>query len=224
MKLENIMKVYNQGKPNEVQALKDISINFQKGKFTAIMGRSGSGKTTLINILGLMDKPTQGSYSIENAKVLNLAEKEQALFRNRHIGFVFQSYYLEDKLTALENVILPTLINDNIKSEDRSKKAITLLDKLGLKGRINHYPHELSGGECQRVAIARALINDPQIIIADEPTGNLDSKTEIEIFEMLKSISKDGKYVIVVSHNEIVKKYADKVLYLNDGVLSDDIK
>ncbi len=224
MKLENITKIYNRGKTNEVQALKDISVSFQKGELTAIMGRSGSGKTTLINILGLMDRPTHGTYRIEETDVLHLSEKEQALFRNRHIGFVFQSYYLEDKLTALENVILPTLINNDIKKEERTKKAIELLDKLGLKGRVNHYPHELSGGECQRVAIARALINDPQIIIADEPTGNLDSKTEIEVFEMLKSISKEGKYVIVVSHNEIIKNYADKIFFLNDGVLSDDIK
>ncbi len=224
MILKNITKIYNQGKSNEVQALKDISVNFQKGKFTAIMGRSGSGKTTLINVLGLMDKPTQGTYKIEETDVFNLSETEQGLFRNGHIGFVFQSYYLENKLTALENVMLPTLINDDIKKEERSKKAIILLDKLGLKGRMNHYPNELSGGECQRVAIARALINDPEIIIADEPTGNLDSKTEIEIFEMLKSISKEDRYVIIVSHNETIKKYADKVLYLNDGVLSDDIK
>ena len=209
---------------NEVQALKDITVSFQKGELTAIMGRSGSGKTTLINILGLMDRPTHGTYKIEETDVLHLSEKEQALFRNRHIGFVFQSYYLEDKLTALENVILPTLINNDIKKEERTKKAIELLDKLGLKGRVNHYPHELSGGECQRVAIARALINDPQIIIADEPTGNLDSKTEIEVFKMLKNISKEGKYVIVVSHNEIIKNYADKIFFLNDGVLSDDIK
>lgn len=224
MKLENITKIYNRGKMNEVQALKDITVSFQKGELTAIMGRSGSGKTTLINILGLMDRPTHGTYKIEETDVLHLSEKEQALFRNRHIGFVFQSYYLEDKLTALENVILPTLINNDIKKEERTKKAIELLDKLGLKGRVNHYPHELSGGECQRVAIARALINDPQIIIADEPTGNLDSKTEIEVFKMLKNISKEGKYVIVVSHNEIIKNYADKIFFLNDGVLSDDIK
>ncbi len=224
MKLENITKIYNRGKMNEVQALKDITVSFQKGELTAIMGRSGSGKTTLINILGLMDRPTHGTYKIEETDVLHLSEKEQALFRNRHIGFVFQSYYLEDKLTALENVILPTLINNDIKKEERIKKAIELLDKLGLKGRVNHYPHELSGGECQRVAIARALINDPQIIIADEPTGNLDSKTEIEVFKMLKNISKEGKYVIVVSHNEIIKNYADKIFFLNDGVLSDDIK
>ena len=176
MKLENITKIYNRGKMNEVQALKDITVSFQKGELTAIMGRSGSGKTTLINILGLMDRPTHGTYKIEETDVLHLSEKEQALFRNRHIG------------------------------------------------RVNHYPHELSGGECQRVAIARALINDPQIIIADEPTGNLDSKTEIEVFKMLKNISKEGKYVIVVSHNEIIKNYADKIFFLNDGVLSDDIK
>lgn len=224
MKLDLITKIYNNGKENEVKALNEVSIKFDKGKFYAIMGRSGSGKTTLINILGLMDKPSSGTYSINNQEVQALTEREKAKIRNRKIGFVFQSYYLEEKLTALENVILPSIINEDIRKENRSKKAMNILDKLGLKGRMNHYPHELSGGECQRVAIARALMNDPEIIIADEPTGNLDSKNEIEIFEMLKEISQDGKCVIVVSHNDLIKSYADKVLYLNDGVLSDDNK
>ena len=224
MKLDLITKIYNNGKENEVKALNEVSIKFDKGKFYAIMGRSGSGKTTLINILGLMDKPSSGTYSINNQEVQVLTEREKAKIRNRKIGFVFQSYYLEEKLTALENVILPSIINEDIRKENRSKKAMNILDKLGLKGRMNHYPHELSGGECQRVAIARALMNDPEIIIADEPTGNLDSENEIEIFEMLKEISQDGKCVIVVSHNDLIKSYADKVLYLNDGVLSDDNK
>lgn len=224
MKLDLITKIYNNGKENEVKALNEVSIKFDKGEFYAIMGRSGSGKTTLINILGLMDKPSSGTYSINNQEVQALTEREKAKIRNRKIGFVFQSYYLEEKLTALENVILPSIINEDIRKENRSKKAMNILDKLGLKGRMNHYPHELSGGECQRVAIARALMNDPEIIIADEPTGNLDSENEIEIFEMLKEISQDGKCVIVVSHNDLIKSYADKVLYLNDGVLSDDNK
>ena len=224
MKLDLITKIYNNGKENEVKALNEVSIKFDKGKFYAIMGRSGSGKTTLINILGLMDKPSSGTYSINNQEVQALTEREKAKIRNRKIGFVFQSYYLEEKLTALENVILPSIINEDIRKENRSKKAMNILDKLGLKGRMNHYQHELSGGECQRVAIARALMNDPEIIIADEPTGNLDSENEIEIFEMLKEISQDGKCVIVVSHNDLIKSYADKVLYLNDGVLSDDNK
>lgn len=217
MELKSITKIYNKGKNNEVTALNNISAKFQRGKFYAIMGRSGSGKTTLINILGLMDNPTRGIYMLDDCNIVDLSEKELANIRNQKLGFVFQSYYLEEKLTALENVILPSIINKKFTKEKREKRAIMLLEKLGLKQRINHYPHELSGGECQRVAIARALINEPNTIIADEPTGNLDSKNEIEIFKMLKEISKNGKRVIVVSHNEIVKEFADEVLYLEDG-------
>ena len=222
MKLENVTKIYNQSKSNEVNALKEVNAHFEKGKFYAIMGRSGSGKTTLINILGLMDNPTSGKYSIDGVDTIAMSESEKAKIRNKKLGFVFQSYYLESKLTALENVVLPTLINEDIDRDKRVSKAKELLEKLGLKDRTNHYPSQLSGGECQRVAIARSLINNPTTIIADEPTGNLDSKNEIEIFEMLKDISRDGKTVIVVSHNELIKDYADKILYLEDGVLSDD--
>lgn len=220
MKLNNITKIYNKGKHNEVVALKNISYEFKDSKLYAIMGRSGSGKTTLINIIGLMDNATSGSYILNDKDVFKIDENTKAHLRNKDIGFIFQSFYLEPKLTAIENVILPTIINSDIQKNERKTKAQDILERLGLWDRINHYPHELSGGEQQRVAIARALINNPKIIIADEPTGNLDSKNELEIFEMLKDISKDGKCVIVVSHNEIIKNYADEILYLNDGVLS----
>lgn len=222
MELISINKVYNQNKQNEVKALKNINIKFDKGKFYAIMGRSGSGKTTLINILGLMDRPTSGTYILNGKDTNKLKENEISILRNKSLGFVFQSYYLESKLTALENVLLPSLVNNELSKAEREKRAKELLEKLGLANRLNHYPHELSGGECQRVAIARALMNDPDIIIADEPTGNLDSKNELEIFDMLKSISKEGKTIIVVSHDEIVKNYADVVLKLKDGELSYD--
>lgn len=222
MELISINKVYNQNRQNEVRALKNINIKFDKGKFYAIMGRSGSGKTTLINILGLMDKPTDGTYILNGLDTNKLNENEKAILRNESLGFVFQSYYLESKLTAFENVILPSLINNKFSKEKREKRAKELLEKLGLIDRLNHYPYELSGGECQRVAIARALMNDPDIIIADEPTGNLDSKNELEIFDMLKSISNEGKTVIVVSHDEIIKNYADVILKLKDGELTYD--
>ncbi len=222
MELISINKVYNQNKQNEVKALKNINIKFDEGKFYAIMGRSGSGKTTLINILGLMDSPTSGTYILNGQDTNKLKENEISILRSKSLGFVFQSYYLESKLTALENVILPSLINNKLSKAEREKRAKELLDKLGLVNRLNHYPHELSGGECQRVAIARALMNDPSIIIADEPTGNLDSKNELEIFGMLKSISNEGKTIIVVSHDEIVKNYADIILKLKDGELSYD--
>ncbi len=219
MELKNIEKIYEENKPNEVTALKNISAKFEKGKFYAIMGRSGAGKTTLINILGLMDYPTKGKYILNGRSIENLNSKELAKIRNENIGFVFQSYYLDNLLTAKENVILPSLINKKYDKMSRQKRAIDLLKKLDIEERQNHYPNQLSGGESQRVAIARALMNDPDKIIADEPTGNLDTKNEIRIFELLKKISKEGKRVIVVSHNELIKKYADEVLYLEDGEL-----
>lgn len=220
--LNNITKIYNLGNKNEVIALNNITVKFKAGKLYAIMGRSGSGKTTLINIIGLMESSTLGEYYLKDEDVNNMSENQKAKIRNEVIGFIFQSFYLENKLTAIENVILPTLINKNITKSESRKKAENILNQLGLKRRLNHYPNELSGGECQRVAIARALINDPNIIIADEPTGNLDSKNEKEIFETLKTISKKGKCVIVVSHNELIKKYADETLYLKDGILTYD--
>lgn len=221
MELRKITKIYNYGKANEVCALNDINISFEKGKFYAIMGKSGSGKSTLINILGLMDEPTMGMYTLLGKNITELSDTEKAKIRNLYIGFVFQSYYLENKLTALENIILPSLINQNLSNLDRKSRAQNLLNSLGLSNRVHHYPSELSGGECQRVAIARALMNEPDIIIADEPTGNLDTKNEQEIFEMLKNISNSGKIVIVVSHNPSIKEYADKIYYLKDGVLND---
>lgn len=224
MNLENIVKIYNQGKKNEVHVLNGITLSLNTNMMYAIMGRSGSGKTTLINILGLLDNRTSGKYYINSVDVDNLTEKEKAVYRNKEIGFVFQSYFLDSKLTAIENVLLPTIINKDYTKEEYYEKALNLLKQFNLENRINHYPNELSGGECQRVAIARSIINDPTFIIADEPTGNLDSDSEKEIFSLLKEISKTGKCVIVVSHNELVKEYADKVYYLTDnGEIKDEI-
>ena len=219
MKIENIIKIYNEGKNNEVRALDGISINFEPGKMYAIMGRSGSGKSTLINILGLLDEATSGKYMLFGNETKKINEDKKCQLRNEHIGFIFQSFYLESKLTALENVVLPTLVNKKISPKDREEKALQILEKLGLKDRASHYPRELSGGECQRVAIARALINDPEIIIADEPTGNLDAKNEKEVFSLLKEISMKGKTVIVVTHNGLIKEYCDELYLLNDGRL-----
>jgi len=218
MKVVNVNKYY-ETKNGKLHILKDINAEFHPGKFYAIMGRSGSGKSTLINILGLLDDYDKGIYIIDNNDVSKFSEKEKAFLRSQKIGFVFQSFYLNQRLTALENVILPTLINKNIEKEDREKNAINILKKLGLENRVHHFPNQLSGGEQQRVAIARALINNPSVIIADEPTGNLDSKHELEIFEILKEISTQEKIVIVVSHNDIVKNYCDKLYTLDDGVI-----
>ncbi len=219
MNLENVNKIFNQNEENEIHVLKNINISFGKGKLYAIMGRSGAGKTTLINILGLLDNLTTGKYTLDNIDVNELSNARKAEIRNKEIGFVFQSHYLDENLTVLENVILPTIINKEISSKERKERGITLLTKLGLSNRINYYPNKLSGGEKGRVSIARALINNPAYIIADEPTGNLDSKNEDYIFELLKKISKD-KCIIVVTHNDKIKKYADKVFYINDGVIS----
>ncbi len=218
IRLENIYKEYKLGKENIV-ALNNVSVEFQEGKMYAIMGRSGSGKSTLVHILGLLDNPTSGHIYIDNRDVTNLKEDKVQEIIGQNIGFVFQKFYLNNNLTALENVILPSLINKEITKDERRKKAIKLLELVGLENRLNHKPKELSGGEAQRVAVARSLVNNPKIIIADEPTGNLDKISELTIFKLLKEISKQDKIVIVVSHNELIKEYANKVYYLDDGVL-----
>lgn len=218
MELKNVNKAFELNGKN-LHILKNIDISFEKGKFYAIMGRSGAGKTTLINILGLLDDPTSGDYYFNNQNVRNLSANEKAKIRGLEIGFVFQSFYLNNNLTAIENVILPTLINNQLTKQQRKNLAISLLNKLGLSDRVNHKPKELSGGEQQRVAIARALINNPKVVIADEPTGNLDSESEKEVFSILKNISENGKTVIVVTHNELIKNYCDVLYEINDGVI-----
>ncbi len=220
MYLENISKIYDEKGSNPVIALKDITISFKQSTMYAIMGESGSGKTTLLNIIGLLDRATQGKYLLDNKDINDYNETELAKIRNNKIGFVFQNYFLDNKLTALENILLPTIINNKYSKDEYLKKAQNLLKEFGLSERANHNPKQLSGGECQRVAIIRALINDPEIIIADEPTGNLDSKHEQEIFKLLKDISRTGKCVIVVSHNSNIKKYCDEIFYLEKGTLT----
>lgn len=218
MKLDNVCKEYKLGKET-IKALKNVSVTFENNKFYAIMGRSGSGKSTLVHIIGLLDNPTSGTVYINGKDTSNLKEDEIQEIIGQNIGYVFQKFYLNNNLTALENVMLPSLINNNMSFDEKKKKAMQLLKLVGLENRVNHKPKELSGGEAQRVAIARSLINSPKIIIADEPTGNLDKESELVIFNLLKKISKRGKTVIVVSHNEIIKEYADKVYILDDGVL-----
>ena len=219
LKLENICKVYN-SKTEKVIALNQISYQFEMGKFYAIMGHSGSGKSTLISILGLIDRPSSGKYYLNGEDVFKLDDYKLSKLRNKEIGFIFQNFYLDEHLKAYENVMIPMIINENIPKDERKNRAITLLKKLNLEKRINHFPKEMSGGEQQRVAIARALANEPNIILADEPTGNLDKKNENMIFEELKRLSLAGKLVIVVSHSDEIKNYADIILELKDGELS----
>lgn len=219
MNLENITKIYKT-KSSEVTALDNVSYNFEKGKFYAIMGHSGSGKSTLISILGLIEDYTKGRYLINQVDVTKLTDEELSLLRMKNIGFIFQDYYLDEHLKAYENVILPMIINPEIPRKERNNKALELLNKVGLNERVNHYPKELSGGEQQRVAIARSLANNPDYLLADEPTGNLDRENETLIFQELKKLSLEGKCVIVVSHSEEIKKYADIILNIEYGRLT----
>ena len=208
-------------KDEKIIAMDNVNLEIDTGKLYVIMGHSGSGKSTLIQILGLLDNLTHGQLYINGQDVSNISEDEKADIRQKEIGFVFQSFYLNPKLTAIENVILPMYINKDIESSNRRRKALKLLTNFGLENRINHYPKELSGGEQQRIAIARALANDPSFILADEPTGNLDVNNEEIVYNTLRELANSGKAVLVVSHNESIKKYADKVLYMNLGKLSE---
>ena len=216
--LKNVTKNYISRHRN-ILVLDDISVEFLSGTFYLIIGHSGNGKSTLINILGLIDSKFDGNYTIYGQNISTLNDKDLAKIRMQHIGFIFQDFYLDPYLKAIENVIVPMYINKSIAKENRKSKAIELLDRVGLKERIHHFPRELSGGEQQRVAIARALANDPDIILADEPTGNLDSTNEKMVFEQLKKLSKDGKCVIVVSHSDLAKKYADVVYEIDNHKL-----
>lgn len=220
--LKNGLKEFSL-KNEKITAMDNVNVEFHTGKLYVIMGHSGSGKSTLIQILGLLDNLTSGNLYINGQDVSNYSENEKADIRMKEIGFVFQSFYLNPKLTAIENVILPMYINKEIMSKDRRKKALKLLTNFGLENRINHYPKELSGGEQQRIAIARALANNPTFILADEPTGNLDVKNEEIVYKTLRDLANSGKSVIVVSHNESIRKYADEVLDMEAGKLRKEI-
>ncbi len=218
LEIKNLYKIY-QTKTEKIIAIDNATYKFESGCFYAIMGHSGSGKSTLLNILGTLDKQTSGEYLINGENISNYDDVVLSAIRMRGIGFIFQNYSLDPNLKSFENVMLPMYINNKIKKEKRKTRAIKLLEYVNMGDRINHYPRELSGGEQQRVAIARALANDPKVIIADEPTGNLDETNEEIIFNILKKLSQMDKCVIVVSHNENILKYADKVLYMKNGKL-----
>ena len=220
LELVNISKEYTKNK-RKIKVLKNVNYKFENGKLYCIIGKSGAGKTTLIQIMGLLMKSTSGDIFINKENVSNLTNNELADYRNKEIGFVFQSYYLNPLLKAYENVMLPNYFAKNITNDERKNRAYKLLKELGLNGREKHYPKELSGGEQQRVAIARALMNNPNIILADEPTGSLDPENEINILEILKKLAKKDKCVIIVSHNEKVKEYADKILLIDNGTLKE---
>lgn len=218
IKLKDIYKYYRL--PKElICAVNNFSYTFEYGKMYVIMGHSGSGKSTLIQCIGLLDEISKGKIFIDGKDVNSLTISEQNSFRNQKIGFIFQDYYLNNTMSAYENVMLPMLINKNYRNIDKKEKAKNLLSEVGLSGRANHYPKQLSGGEQQRVAIARALANDPNIILADEPTGNLDEENETYVLKKLKDLASQGKCVIVVSHNITTMEYADILLKMKNGKL-----
>jgi putative ABC transport system ATP-binding protein len=218
--LENLIKNYYLGK-QVIEVLKGISLNISKGEYVALMGPSGSGKSTLMNILGCLDSPTGGRYILNNKDVSTMSDNDLAEVRNQEIGFVFQQFNLLPRLTAAENVALP-LVYAGVPKKQRMEKALLVLDKVGLADRSHHRPNEMSGGQNQRVAIARALVNDPSIILADEPTGNLDSKTSYEIMEIFGKIHQGGNTVVLVTHEEDIAHHAHRIIRLRDGLIESD--
>lgn len=204
-----------------IMALKSISINIDKGEYVAFMGPSGSGKSTLMNIIGCLDTPTAGTYILNDNDVSDLTENELAEIRNKEIGFVFQTFNLLSRASALENVALP-LIYAGYSSSEREEKALEALAGVGLEDRAHHKPNELSGGQRQRVAIARALVNDPSIILADEPTGNLDSKTSYDIMDLFQDLHDKGNTIIMVTHEEDIAEYSHRIIRLRDGLIESD--
>lgn len=216
IELNNIHKTYNNGTPLHV--LKGIDLHIEKGEFVAIMGASGSGKSTLLNILGILDDYDEGDYFLNGQLIKNLSETHAANYRNRLIGFIFQSFNLIPFKNAIENVALP-LFYQGVSRSKRNVLALEYLDKFGLKDWAHHYPNELSGGQKQRVAIARALITRPQIILADEPTGALDSKTSVEVMQILKDLHKEGMTIIVVTHESGVAYQTEKIVHIKDGII-----
>ena len=221
LKLDGVEKVYHPGTSLECRALQPANLEFTKGRFYAIVGKSGSGKSTMLHILGGLDRPTGGKVYLEGKSVFDLKDRQLAILRRRRIGFVFQSFNLLSRLTAVENVALP-LIYAGVKLAERTERAEKALEAVGLGKRLYHKPNEMSGGQRQRVAIARALINNPAIIMADEPTGNLDTKSTLEIIDIFEQLNHDGKTVIMVTHEPELAAMTQRILTMRDGCLIQD--
>jgi len=221
LKIENLQRVFEVGS-EKVHALRGISFVVNEGEFVSIMGASGSGKSTLLNILGCLDKPSGGEYYVDGNPISKRSKDELSTLRNRKIGFVFQSYNLLSRTSAVENVELPLLYNSTVSSKERRERAIHALEQVGLQGRMDHMPNQLSGGQQQRVAIARALINDPVILLADEATGNLDTRTSYEIMNLFQKLNSEGKTIAFVTHEPDIADLTQRIISLRDGHIIND--
>ncbi len=215
IRTENLSKQFK-----HIKAVDQVTVSIEKGNFYGILGRSGSGKTTLLSLLGLLDAPTEGKLYIDEQEVGKLSSHQKAQIRMKKMGFVFQDFHLNPTMKAYENVMLPMLINPEIQKKDMKERAVALLTTFGLEERIDHLPSELSGGEKQRVALARALANNPDVILADEPTGNLDVQSEKTVFEYLRDLANKDKTVIIISHNPLIEEYVDTLYKMNEGKLA----
>ncbi|HEX3073088.1 MAG TPA: ABC transporter ATP-binding protein [Ignavibacteriales bacterium] len=223
IEIKNLKKIYTMGDV-EVKALAGVDLTIKQGEFVAIMGASGSGKSTLLNLLGCLDKPTSGEYYLDEINTSRLSGKEYADIRNQKIGFVFQGFNLLSRTSALENVELPLMYDRTGKIKDPKKKAIEVLERVGLADRMHHVPNQLSGGQQQRVAIARALINEPAIILADEPTGNLDSKTSVEVFSLFQELNNEGITIVLITHERDFANFGKRIVELRDGLIIRDFE
>ena len=217
IKIKNISKTF-QTEEVETKALNEVSITINQGDFVTIMGASGSGKSTLLNIVGLLDSASSGSYQLLNQEMIGLKEQQKSKFRKENIGFVFQNFNLIDELSVYDNIELP-LIYNNVSASERKQKVETIAERLGISHRLKHYPQQLSGGQQQRVAVARALINDPKIILADEPTGNLDSKNGNEVMELLTDLHANGATILMVTHSEYDASFSQRTILMKDGII-----
>ena len=223
IELKDVYKIYGEGLESEVRALDGVSLTIEKGEFVAIVGQSGSGKSTMMNVLGCLDIPTRGDYHLGGVDVRELTDRELSAIRNKEIGFIFQQYNLIQNLTVLENVELP-LVYQGINLDERREMAMEALERVGLAGRVKHKPTEMSGGQQQRVAIARAIATRPPIIMADEPTGALDSRTGLEVLNFLQNLNKEGTTVILITHDNSIAATARRVVRLTDGKIVEDRK
>jgi putative ABC transport system ATP-binding protein len=218
IQLKELTKTYHMGEI-EINALRGVTLAIAEGEFVAVMGSSGSGKTTLMNILGCLDRPSSGQYLLENQDITKHNDDQLAAIRNRKIGFVFQSFNLLARTSAQENVEMPLLYGPHKSRQEKNKIASSLLERVGLAGRVHHHPSQLSGGEQQRVAIARALVNQPSILFADEPTGNLDTRSSVEIMSIFESLHSEGITIVMVTHESDIAKYAQRVIMVKDGMV-----